>query len=37
MAETYCIDYDGYLADVNDNKGNSMSFYNGWKRALKLK
>ena len=35
MADTYCIDYDDYLADVNDDdeedgsNGNSMSFYNG--------
>ena len=42
MAETYCIDYDDYLADDNDddaedgNNGNSMSFYNGWKHPLKL-
>ena len=35
MTDTYCIDYDDYLADDNDddeedgNNGNSMSFYNG--------
>ena len=42
MTDTYCIDYDGYLADDNDedeedgNNGNSTSFCNGWKRPLKL-
>ena len=35
MTDTYCIDYDDYLADDNDDdeedgdNGNSMSFYNG--------
>ena len=42
MADTYCIDCDDYLADDNDddekdgNNGNFMSFYNGWKRPLKI-
>ena len=31
MDDTYCIDYDDYLADGEEdgNNGNSMSFYNG--------
>ena len=40
MADTYCIDYDDYLADDNDddeedgNNGNSMSFLQWVKTSI---
>ena len=43
MTDTYCIDYNNYLADDNDDDENddddsdATSFFNGWKRPLKVK
>ena len=42
MIDTYCIDYDDYLADDNDDdekdddNGYAMFSSNRWKRPLKL-